>query len=340
MANGNHARSGTMIETGVERESFTNPKTPFTNHQLRFTTQMSDDPYKVLGVKKSATDDEIQKAYRKLARQFHPDRNPGDKAAEAKFKEVQAAFDIIGDKEKREEFDQYGAVGGAGGGPGGPGFHFRTGGGGPQMDPGMAAKLRDLFGGGFPGFGGGFGGFGGDDIPGFSRGGRTSAPPQEAEVAVPFETAANGGSLNLRIEGQSVTVKIPAGIQDGQVLRLGGQAPGGGDLHLRVKVQPHDHFQMEDGQLILDVPISVSEAILGASIDVPLISGSKATVKIPAGTSSGMKLRLKGKGIKGADCFIRVQVMVPAKPNEKAKELAREIEKTHPESVRQGGFWK
>ena len=110
---------------------------------------MPDDPYKVLGVKKNASNDEIQKAYRKLARQHHPDRNPGDKAAEAKFKEIQSAFESIGDKEKRAEFDQYGAVGGGpGGGPGGPGFHFRTGG-GPNIDPGMAEKLfRQFFGGG------------------------------------------------------------------------------------------------------------------------------------------------------------------------------------------------
>jgi curved DNA-binding protein len=111
-------------------------------------------------------------------------------------------------------------------------------------------------------------------------------------------------------------------------------------LHLRVKVQPHEHFLLEDDKLFLDVPISVSEAILGASIDVPLISGGKATVKIPPGTSSGTKLRLKGKGIKGDDLYIRLKIMVPSKPNEAAKELARELEKKHPESVRQGAFWK
>jgi len=302
---------------------------------------MPDDPYKVLGVKKNATDDEIQKAYRKLARQYHPDRNPGDKAAEAKFKEIQSAFEIIGDKEKRAEYDQFGAVGaGAGGGPGGSGFHFRTGGGGPNFDPGMAEKLfRQFFGGG-GGQAGGFSGFGGDDIPGFGRGGRAAAPPQEAEVDVPFETAANGGTLSLRIEGQSVSVKIPSGIKDGQVLRLGGQAPGGGDLHLRVRIQPHEHFLLEDNDLILDVPVSVGEAILGANIDVPLVSGGHATVKIPPGTSSGTKLRLKGKGIKGGDLYIKVKVMVPQKPDARAKELAEELQRQQSESVRQGAFWK
>jgi DnaJ-class molecular chaperone len=297
---------------------------------------MATDFYDILGVKKSATEDEIQKAYRKLARQYHPDRNPGDKAAEAKFKEIQTAYEVLSDKEKRQQYDQFGAAGPQfGGGPGG--FNFGGAGGGPQMDPSMAEKIfRQFFGGG-----GGFPGFDEETIRGAGSGsGRRRRaqppPPQEAEVSVPFLTAANGGSINLRVDGQTISVKVPAGISDGQVMRLAGQAPGGGDLHLRIRVEPDDHFVVEDDQLILDVPITVSEAILGATIDVPLLSGGKAAVKIPPGTSSGMKLRLKGKGIKGGDCFIRAKVMVPSKPNEKVRELAQAIDQDNP---RTGGFW-
>lgn len=297
---------------------------------------MATDFYDTLGVKKTATDDEIQKAYRKLARQYHPDRNPGDKAAEAKFKEIQGAYDVLSDKEKRQQYDQFGAAGPQfGGGPGG--FNFGGAGGGPQMDPGMAEKIfRQFFGGG----GGGFPGFDEETIRGGGGGGRRRRaqppPPQEAEVSVPFLTAANGGSINLRVDGQTISVKVPPGISDGQVMRLAGQAPAGGDLHLRVRVEPDEHFLVEEGTLILDVPITVSEAILGATIDVPLLAGGKAAVKIPAGTSSGMKLRLKGKGIKGGDCFIRAKVMVPSKPDTKVQELAQAIDQDNPRS---GGFW-
>lgn len=299
---------------------------------------MPTDFYETLGVKKTASEDEIQKAYRKLARQYHPDRNPGDKAAEAKFKEIQSAYDVLSVKEKREQYDQFGAAGPQfGGAPGGFNFGGGGGGAGPNFDPGTAERLfRQFFGGG--GGGGGFPGFE-EDVPrsGGGRGRRKQAPPpQEAEVSVAFETAANGGPINLRIDGQTVEVKVPAGITDGQVMRLAGQAPGGGDLHLRVRVEPHEHFIVDDGQLILDVPITVSEAILGATIDVPLLSGGKAAVKIPPGTSSGMKLRLKGKGIKGGDCYIRAKVMVPGNSSEKVKELAKEIEQDSP---RTGSFW-
>lgn len=302
---------------------------------------MAKDHYDTLGVSRTASDDEIQKAYRKLARQFHPDRNPGDKQAEAKFKEIAAAYDVIGDKEKRQQYDQFGEAG-----PGmGGGFNFRGAPGGNVSQEDAERIFRQFFGGAGGGEGENpFGAFFGGGGPG--TGGRRRSrtpqppPPQEAEVRVPFTTAATGGSLDLNINGEQVSVKVPAGVEEGQVLRLGGRAPGGGDLHLRIRIEPHEHFRIEDGLLVLPVPISVSEAILGATIDVPLLEGGKAAVKVPPGTSTGRKLRLKGKGIKGGDCHIRLEVHVPHAVDEKSQELIREFADRNPDHPRHSHFWR
>lgn len=298
---------------------------------------MAQDLYDVLGVKRSASDGEITKAYRKLARQFHPDRNPGDKAAETRFKEVQSAYDVLSDKTKRAQYDQFGSTDGPG--PGGPGgFHFRTGGAGPGFDQGEAERIFEQF---FGGGGGGFNPFGGGGPTGGGRRRRAEPPPpQETEIPVPLETAIQGGTLDLNIAGQSVSVKIPAGMEDGKALRLAGQAPGGGDLLLRIRIGPHAHYAIEDGQLVVNVPISVSEAILGGAVDVPMPDGTKVAVKVPSGTSSGRKLRLRGKGIKGGDAYVRLQVMVPAEPSDKAKELIREFAQQQADDPRSDPFWK
>lgn len=299
--------------------------------------RMANDLYDLLGVKKSASDSDITKAYRKLARQHHPDRNPGDKAAEAKFKEIQSAFDVLGDATKRAEYDQFGSTGGPGsGGPGG--FHFRGSPGGQGFAAGDAQRIFEQF------FGGGgagsnpFGGMGGSG-PGRRRQAEPP-PPQESEITIPFEKAVQGGPLDLNIAGQSVSVKIPAGMEDGKALRLAGQAPGGGDLLLRIRVGPHEHYAVEDGQLIVAVPISLPEAVLGGPVDVPLPDGSQVSIKVPPGTSSGRKLRLRGKGIKGGDAYVRFQVMVPAEPSDKAKELIQEFAKHHADNPRTSPFWK
>jgi DnaJ-class molecular chaperone len=289
---------------------------------------MANDPYSVLGVSRTASDDEIQKAYRKLARQHHPDRNPGDAAAETKFKDVQAAYDILGDKAKREEFDQFGAVGGRPG-PGGPGPNFGSAGGAPFGAGGPFFDLRDLFG----------GAFGGDEGNPFGPAGRRGRkarprPPQEADVTVPFDIAALGGPLNLRVDGQEVSVKVPPGLEDGKVLRLAGQGAGGADLHLRVRVLPHDRFRIEDGNLTVTVPISIAEAVLGATIDVPLLDGGLASVKVPPGTSAGARLRLKGKGVKGGDAYVVLKIVVPKTVSERGQELIREFGKLYPENPR------
>jgi DnaJ-class molecular chaperone len=310
---------------------------------------MPRDYYEVLGVKKSASDDEIKKAYRKLAREFHPDRNPGDKKAESKFKEVQEAYDVLSDSTKRSQYDRFGTVGpdGGGAGPGGGGFRWQWGGPGgeaQQVDPEAAADLfRQFFGGG----GGGFGGagdvedlFGRRTTRGRSRGRRTTAAPEvESEVTIPFLTAALGGTINVQVDGRELSVKIPAGVTDGQAMRLQGQAPGGGNLKLVLRIQPHPYFRREGNNVILDVPISISEAILGAKVDVPTLDGTKLSVKVPAGTSSGARLRLRGKGIAGGDQFIEIKVAVPSTVNDRGRKLIEEFSQAQPYNPRAGLPW-
>jgi DnaJ-class molecular chaperone len=312
---------------------------------------MAGDYYEVLGVKRNASEDEIKKAYRKLARQHHPDRNPGDKKAEAKFKEVQEAYDVLSDKTKRSQYDRFGRVGpdgGVGGGPGGTTFRWGTGGpGGPggfqEVDPQHAADLfREMFGGGLGGFGAG------EDVEEIfgragrrgGRGRRPQAPPEtESEVPVPFVTAALGGTVGLQINGRELSVKIPPGVSDGQVLRLQGQGPGGGNLRLKLRIQPHPYFRREGNNIVLEVPVSMAEAVLGAKVDVPTLDGSRLTVKVPPGTSSGARLRLKGKGIAGGDQYIEIKVIVPSSVDDKSRELIEEFSRLNPQNPRTGVGW-
>ncbi|MCI0461010.1 MAG: J domain-containing protein [Gemmataceae bacterium] len=307
---------------------------------------MPRDYYEVLGVKRDATDEEIKKAYRQLARQYHPDRNPGDKQAEARFKEVQTAYDVLSDKAKRTQYDRFGFAGSEGGMPGGGqgfpgGFHFQwgdgAGGGFESIDPEqMADFLRQS----------------GIDLGGFDLGGsgrRTStsgrrrrgpaAQPAAAEVTVPFETAALGGTVTLQVNGREIDVKIPAGIGEGQTLRLAGQAPGGGDLMVKIRIRPHPYFRREDNNIILEVPLSLPEAVLGAKVDVPTLDGTRLTVKVPPGTSSGARLRLRGKGIKGGDQYIEIKVAVPAAKDERSRELIEEFARLNPQEPRAGLPW-
>jgi DnaJ-class molecular chaperone len=298
---------------------------------------MARDLYEVLGVGRSASDDEIKHAYRKLAREFHPDRNPGDKQAESKFKEVQEAYDILSDKAKRAQFDRFGTTGpaGQGGAPGG--FNFQWGGPGGnthQMDPTEAQEIfSQMFGGGRAGpvdFESVFGAQ--------PRSGRRkrSAPKQEVEteVAIPFETAALGGTVNLNVDGRELEVRVPQGINEGQSLRLQGQAPGGGDLRLKIRIEPHRFFQREDRNIVLEVPVSVAEAILGAQVEVPTLEGARLTVKVPPGTSSGARLRLRGRGIGGGDQYIQIKVVVPTPVDARSRELIEEFARLNPQNPR------
>jgi DnaJ-class molecular chaperone len=315
---------------------------------------MPRDYYESLGVKKGATEDEIKRAYRKLARQYHPDRNPGDKSAETKFKEVQEAYDVLSDKKKRQQYDQFGFAGpnaGTGGAGTGP---FQWGGGNYRnATPDEAAEVfRQFFGGGMGGMGGAHGFESGDEGEGVdlgtlfgqrrgATGRRPRAPAEvESEVTVPFETAASGGKLSINVEGTSIDVTVPPGVKEGQTLRLRGQAPGGGNLLLKIKIAPHPYFRREDNDVILEVPISIAEAVLGAKVEVPTVDGTRLSVKIPPGSSSGSRLRLRGKGINGGDQYIQLQVTVPSIKDERSRELIEEFARLHPQDPRANVQWR
>ncbi len=296
---------------------------------------MAEDYYKTLGVRRDASSAEIQKAYRDLARKYHPDLNPDDKKAKEKFQKVQAAFDVLNDQSKRELYDRYGSSfeaysqGSPRGGPQGrrqaaPGFEEidlgeffgdKYGGGG---DP--AAVYGDLFG-QFRRAGA---------APKRGRRGQAAEAPRSADMVqqleIPFQTAVLGGEVELsvpRSTGQidRIQVKIPPGITEGAKKRLRGQAEaadGGspGDILLTIHVAPHPYFQRRRGNnLEVHVPVTLAEAVFGAKVDVPTPRGT-ITLRIPPRTSSGTKLRIKGHGIKpkegsAGDLFASVEIVLP-----------------------------
>jgi DnaJ-class molecular chaperone len=304
---------------------------------------MPRDYYETLGVKRNASEDEIKKAYRKLARQYHPDRNPGDKQAETNFKEVQDAYDVLSDKQKRGQYDQFGFSGpnpfAGAGGRGATEQTFRWGQGdtgGFTFEGGDAADLfSQIFGGGA---GDGGGGFGGRKRTTRSRR-PAPAPDVEADVTIPFLTAALGGTVALQVEGRSIDVKIPVGIEEVKKLQLKGQGQGGGNLLLRIHIEPHAYFKRDGKDIVLEVPLSVPEAALGAKVDVPTIHSDHLTVRVPPGASSGTRLRLRGKGIAGGDQFIEVKVVVPPVTDEAGRKAMEEFARLHPQQPRAGSPW-
>ena len=296
---------------------------------------MPRDFYEVLGVPRDAAEADIKKAYRKLARQHHPDRNPGDKQAEVRFKEVQAAYDVLHDKTKRAQYDRFGFAGpGDGQGP------FRTeGGAGPggfEFQGVNPEDLESILG----AFGGGMGDMFGRRARGRGRG-RATRPPEsvEAEVRIPFLKATLGGPVSLQVDGREIELRVPAGVEDGKKLRLAGQGPGGGDLLVRIKIEPHPYFRREGNNVVLDVPVSASEAILGTKVDVPTLDGTHLTVKVPPGTSSGARLRLRGKGIAGGDQYIEIKIVVAKIADERSRELIEEFARLNSQNPRASLPW-
>jgi molecular chaperone DnaJ len=289
------------------------------------------DFYAVLGVSKDATPAELKKAYRKLARNYHPDANPGDAAAEAKFKEISEANAVLSDDEQRHEYDQMRAMGAgrarftAGGGSQQGGFEDvfggMFGGAAPRTShsPSGGAGFEDIFGGMFGG-GGGFGqstgGFRGTGAPSKGR-------DYTATTTVDFLTAIKGDTVRLQpSEGRPMNVKIPAGVADGQKIRIRGKGEpsvdGGtpGDLVLTVAVRRHPVFERDGLNLRVDVPVTFVEATLGATIEVPTLGGDPVRLRVAPGTPSGRVLRVKGRGVetsKGTgDLLATVQVAVPS----------------------------
>jgi len=281
------------------------------------------DFYKILGVSKDVSDADLKKAYRKLAKDNHPDLHPGDAAAEARFKDISEAYDVLSDAEQRREYDAIRAMGG--------GARFQAGG----LGAGFEDVFSNLFGGGgfqgggFPGFGG-FGGFGpqrGQDL--------------STTASINFIDSVNGTTVKLNLRNESVSVKVPAGIQDGQKLKVKGKgqpSPNGGpagDLVVTIKVKPHAVFTRDGDNIRVSVPVTYAEATLGATIEVPVLGGDPVKLKVAAGTPNGRTLRVKGKGVqfgsRQGDLLATVEVMVPGHLPAKAKKLLEQFDAELPD---------
>jgi molecular chaperone DnaJ len=319
------------------------------------------DYYGILGVKKSASSDDIRKAFRKLARKYHPDVNPNDKKAEEKFKEISEANDVLSDPKKRKIYDQVGfysdnidqatadayARGGGQGGFGGgrnggqevpfdfSNFDFSQAQGGGH---GSGGSFRDIFGSMFGGGGG------------FAHAGPEPGEDMEYQVAVGFWQAIKGAEMKLniqhadengRMKTEPITFRIKPGTRDGQRIRLAGKGSPGhrggpaGDLYLIMKIEGHPVFRRDGDDIYVTVPIMPWEAALGAKVEVPTIDG-RAHLRVPAGTQTGQKLRMREKGVKSAtregttgDQIVELKIVVPTVPNVESKELWHKLEKLH-----------
>lgn len=300
------------------------------------------DFYSVLGVSRSASDEEIKKAYRKLAMKLHPDKNPGNKKSEESFKEATEAYETLSDQKKREMYDQFGFAGsGAGfGGPGnaGPGF-----GGFQQGFGGGGENFQDIFG---DIFGDAFGG------PGSFRQNRKSRGADlRYTLNVSFEESALGTEKTISFirqrngheDATRLAVKVPAGVKQGQRLKLANEGDGGpnggvaGDLYVIINVQEHLLFRREDDDVLIDIPINYVDAILGSEIEVPTLTG-RVALKVPAGSHSGQILRVKGKGFQksggfgGGDMLVRLLVDTPSQVSGRQRELIEELAKSSEET--------
>jgi len=298
------------------------------------------DPYKVLGVARGASDEDIKRAYRKLAKKLHPDLNPGDKKIESQFKETTAAYDLLSDTAKRRQYDR-GEIDEPGQARG-PRYSARPGGGGGQRRTrgfGFGVEEEegfsdDLFG----------------DFFGFGKEGRDGIKLKGADVSyqlrVPFLEAVLGTKQRLNLaDGKTLDVQLPPGTDTGQTLRLKGQGlPGrggapAGDAFIEITVEPHPLFTRDGSDVLVEVPITLYEAVLGASINVPTIDG-KVAVKVPEGSNSGTQLRLRGRGIqpgKGGtrgDQYVRLVVVLPKEVDPDLKDAIEIAAKKHPYKVR------
>ncbi|SJN08743.1 Chaperone protein DnaJ [Leucobacter sp. 7(1)] len=298
---------------------------------------LEKDFYQTLGVSKGVSDAELKKTYRKLARTYHPDSNPGDAAAEAKFKEISEAYAVLSDAEQRAEYDQIRAMGTGS-------ARFTSGGGGGQ-------GFEDVFGGMFGGGARGGqqysyqqgGGQNFEDIFGMFGGGARGPQPGrdvQASTTLDFETAVQGKTVTLQAPSGNVKVKIPAGVSDGQRIKVRGKgepSPNGGapgDIILTVSVRKHPVFERDGNNLRLKLPITFSEAALGATVEVPTLGGDPVKLKVQPGTPSGRVLRVKGRGVKTAkatgDLLAEVQVVVPSHLSAEAKEALEAFRATEP----------
>lgn len=329
---------------------------------------MPRDFYDTLGVAKTATEAEIKKAYRKLARKYHPDVNPGDASSETRFKEVQSAYDILSDPKKKQLYDQVGHD------------NFMAGvrsAGEYSQQPGPGGGIGDIFGGGFswPGAQGGTGGYqtssevsdlfrqlfeqgfgtatswGGSPFGSAARRKvRQKGADKQHQVSLSFEDAYHGKELTLQDrQGQRVKARIPAGVETGAKVRVAGHGEDGlnggppGDLILHVLVQDHPYFVRKGSNIHITVPLTFAEAALSATIEVPTMDG-RVQMKVPAGTPSGKEFRLRGKGfphgaLSRGDQIVRVEIVTPQSLDLRSRELLREFAERNPQNPRLG-LWE
>jgi len=317
------------------------------------------DYYELLGVKRDATEEQVRQAYRKLARKHHPDLNPGDKQAEERFKEINEAYEVLSDAEKRKRYDQLGANW-----KNGADFNPPPGWGQVNVEYG---DLNDVFG------GGGFSDF----FESIFGGGRSSArqaqgprrshgKDAEAEMSISLEDAHRGGLQRISIQGarscptcngkgtangvvcptcrgagqvlspRTIDVKIPPGAREGSVIKLAKQGEPGhgggeaGDLYVRLKIKPHPHFSVSGDDLTVELPVSPWEAVLGANVEVPTIDGKPKEMKVPSGAQGGQRFRLRGQGLSKrgggrGDEYVKLKITVPGNPSEREKQLYKEL---------------
>ncbi|MDB5453118.1 MAG: dnaJ-class molecular chaperone [Caulobacteraceae bacterium] len=320
---------------------------------------MARDPYQELGVSRSASADEIRKAFRKLAKAHHPDTNPNNKEAEERFKRVSAAFDILGDAKKKKKFDAgeidadgrethagFGPGGGPWGaqGPAGFGGGQRGGAGGPfgGSTTFEGADLGDILGEMFGGARGGQRGGAGGGFGGFSQRGADV----RAKLEVDLEDAIRGGKKRIAFsDGRTIDVTIPKGATDGQTMRLKGQGSPGragpGDAFIEITLAPHPIFKREGEHLVMDVPVTVYDAVLGGKAEAPTPDGP-VTLTVPKGATSGTRLRLKGRGLadaqgKRGDLYARLVIALPETPDPELETFAQTWREKRPYTPRRKG---
>ena len=306
------------------------------------------DFYQILGVSRSASAGEIKKAYRQLAKQHHPDANPDDPNAAARFAEITDAYKVLSDDEKRQKYDQFGSNWDKVGGGGSPFEGF--GGGGAGFD------LNDILGGMFGGSRGGGSPFGGSSPFGGQRRPQAAKGPNiEAEIRVPFQVAVLGGKHDLSMQRgggvETLAVTVPAGTEDGGKVRLAGQghpgAHGGaaGDVIVTIRVSPHPWFRRDGQTILVDIPVTPAEAALGTKIDIPTLSDGVVVMSMPAGTSSGAKLRLKGMGVPDPKTGQRgnqlavIKIVVPKELSIEQQALFEQLKQCDPENLRSEEPW-
>ena len=312
---------------------------------------LTDDFYKALGVSEDASESDIKKAYRKLSRKYHPDLNPGDAAAEKKFKEISEAYDVLSDKKQREEYDQirrYGAAGMSGFGGGGFGGGSYTGYPGADAfggfsNGGAGINIDDLLGGLFSGSAGGsrrsagftsadFGGMGGGGF-----GGAQHAAPEESTTStrISLAQAYTGATVTVFLpDGSHTEARIPAGIKDGQKVRLRGKGLRGGDLKVTVRVSDDSVYSREGNNLIMRAPVTLAEAVDGAVIEVPLPDASTVKLRLAPG-QVGRRLRAKGRGFKAkggdGDLLVIPEIVLPTELSAEAQEAFDKFVKLAPQ---------